>query len=261
MQNNKLLFVILIFLNIFLFLYGAITHLKINIGESVIYSLSKPFLQINKKFIDYGARVIEDLQTKQELKKEVIALRRENKELKEKINNLSYLRQENKELKDTLEFHENNFFKKITARVIGGSNSLYQNIIIINKGRNSNLKEGMGVVDYNGVVGVISRTYSTTSKVLLVTDPRFKLDVKLLLSNRHGILMGKNSFCEVKYLPSNKNYKKNELVVTSGLNNIFPYGIPVGTVKEIKEYSLYKAAVVTPFLKKYSVNFVQVIIK
>ena len=261
MQNNKFFFVILIFLNTFLLLYGLITHLRINLGESIVYSLSKPILQINKTFISYGSKVVDDLKTRKELKNEILLLTKENKKLKESINSLKYLYEENQQLKDMLNIHENISFNKIIARVIGGSNSLYQNIIIINKGKNAGVNEGMGVVDYNGAVGIVSRTYTTTSKVLLITDPRFKLDVMLLSSEQHGILTGKNGKCVVNYLPSNKNYHLNELVITSGFNNIFPYGIPVGIVKKIDEHTLYKSATVEPFLKKYSINFVQVLSK
>ncbi len=261
MQNNKFFFVILIFINTFLLFYGSITHQRINLGESVIYFLSKPILQINKTFLSYGSKIVEDLQSKKDLKNEVFMLREENKKLKEEINRLKYLMRENIQLKKMLEFQEKHFFRKITARVIGGSNSLYQNIIIINKGENSGIREGMGVVDYNGVIGIVSRTYTTSAKVLLITDPRLKIDVKLLSTEQHGILTGKNNCSIVNYLPANREYRLNEMVITSGFNNIFPYGIPVGTVIRVEKHTLYKSAVVKPFFNKYSIGFVQVIVK
>ena len=259
MNNKNHLFVLLIFLNCFIFFYGTYTHLRINLGESILYTISKPFLLINNQISQFSSNIKMNLKSRVELEKNLLKLSKENRLLKEKIKVFKVLEDENLKLKKFLSIDSKTSYKKIFAKVIGGSNSLYQSIIIIDKGKSSNIKNGLGVVNYEGIVGIVIKTFSTSSKVLLVTDPRFKVDVELLISHEHGILVGNNKNCLVKYLPINKNYKIGDLVVTSGFNGVFPRGIPVGHIKEITDNNLYKTAIIEPFLKKYSLDFVSII--
>ena len=259
MNNKNHIFVLLIFLNCFIFFYGTYTNLRINLGESILYTISKPFLLINNYISQFSDNIKMNLKTRVELEKSLKKLSKENRLLKEKIRVFKILEDENLRLKKFFSIDSRNSYRKIFAKVIGGSNSLYQSIIIIDKGKSSNIKNGLGVVNYEGVVGIVIKTFTTSSKVLLLTDPRFKVDVELLTSHEHGILVGNNKNCLVKYLPINKTYQHGEMVVTSGFNGVFPKGIPIGYIDKIIDNNLYKTAVIEPFLKKYSLDFVSII--
>ena len=243
----------------FYLFYGIYSHLRINIGESLLYSISKPFLLLNNYISQTSNNIKLNFKTRIELEKDLLKMEKENKLLKEQVKTYTLLENENNNLKKILSIDSRTYYKNIFAKVIGGSNSLYQSVIILDKGKNAQVKNGMGVINYTGVVGMVIKTFTTSSKVLLLTDPRFKIDVKLLSSHQYGILIGNNNNCKVKYLPINKNYQKNEMVVTSGFNNIFPQGVPVGYIDTVENNSLYKTAIVTPFLKKYSLDFVSII--
>ncbi len=259
MNNKYYLFILLIFLNCFIFFYGIYTHLRVNLGESILYTISKPFLLINNQISQLSSNIKMNLKTIGELEKNLLKLSKENRLLKERIKIFKVLEDENLKLKKFFSIDSKIYYKKIFAKVIGGSNSLYQSIIIIDKGKSSNINNGLGVVNYEGVVGIVIKTFTTSSKVLLLTDPRFKVDVELLTSHEHGILVGNNKNCLVKYLPINKKYQLGEIVVTSGFNGVFPKGIPIGYIDKIIDNNLYKTAVIKPFLKKYSLDFVSVI--
>ncbi len=255
MNKNKLL-VVLFSLNFFIFFYGLYNEVRINFGEQFLYSISKPFLLFNYYVTSLSTSFKNKLKTNIEIREELDKLKKENLKLKEKLIQFKSLEKDSLNLKKILSVDNFFEFKKINAKVIGGSNALYQSFVIVDKGENFNLQNGIGVINSDGVVGLIVETFVTSSKILLLTDPLFQIDVVLPSSMQHGILTGNNEDCIVKFLPNNKIYRKGELVVTSGLNYIFPYGIPVGFVYKIVKKPLYTEAIVKPFIKKYSLDYV-----
>ncbi len=260
MNKNKIL-LLLIFLNFFIFFYGIYNQTRINFGEQFLYSISRPFLLFNYYISSVSNSLKGKLKSNIEIRNEIDRLRKENLKLKENLIRFKSLERENISLKKILGIDEFFNFSKITAKVIGGSNSLYQSFIIIDKGKNSNISNGNGVINSDGIVGFVVETFPNSSKVLLLTDPLFQLDVVLSTVKQHGILMGNNNNCIIKYLPNNKTYKIGDLVVTSGLNKIFPYGIPIGVLQKVIKKPLYIEAVVTPFIKKFSLEYVVVLRK
>jgi rod shape-determining protein MreC len=255
MNKNRTL-IILIVLNFFIFFYGTYNQVRLNFGEQFLYSLSKPFLLFNYYITNTTNSLKEELKSNLEVRKEMAQLKEENLKLKERLIRFESLKNENINLKKILEIDDFFDFKKLNAKVIGGSNALYQSFIVVDKGANCKIQNGEGVINIDGVVGLVVDTFATSSKVLLLTDPLFQIDTVLISTNQHGILMGNNKNCIVKFLPNNKIYKNGDLVITSGLNYIFPYGIPVGYVSKVIKKQLYTEVVVTPFVNKYSLNYV-----
>jgi rod shape-determining protein MreC len=112
------------------------------------------------------------------------------------------------------------------------------NTIQINKGSNHGLKSGMAVISVDGVVGHIFKTEMWTSQVLLLTDRYSVVDGLIARSRARGIVEGKNSsLISLRYIEKSEDVQVGDLVVTSGLDNIFPKGFPIAKVESVEDRS------------------------
>lgn len=129
---------------------------------------------------------------------------------------------------------ERSGYEYISAKVVSASVNKVQNYITINKGKKHGVKNEMGVVGSDGLVGIVVSVSDKYSSVLPVINPDTRISVKLEKNNYFGSLLwtgvntGEATLIEIPgYVP----VKKGDRVVTSGYSSIFPEGVPVGTVK------------------------------
>ena len=124
-------------------------------------------------------------------------------------------------------------YEFVPARVIGNSITRTHNYITLNKGSQSGLKSGLGVIDQNGVVGVIGNVSEKYAVVIPILNPQFRLSVKLKKNNYFGSLVwnGVDSrHAVLEELPRHARCADGDTLVTSGYSEIFPDGIMVGTI-------------------------------
>ena len=115
------------------------------------------------------------------------------------------------------------------------SNSITRghNYITIEKGRRDGIKPEMGVVDQNGVVGVVNVVGEHASRIISLLNPKMRLSCKIKGSEYFGSLVwdGKNpEEAVLEEMPRHEKFKKGDTIVTSGYSALFPPGIPVGTI-------------------------------
>lgn len=143
----------------------------------------------------------------------------------------------------------------LTAQIVGRDPSLWFRTIIIDRGSSEGVEKGMPVVTVEGVVGQILDTSPNYSKVLLANDPNSAVDVLVQKNRVQGILKGygSNGF-NLLYVLKNADVEKGDAIVTSGLGDIFPKGLPVGKVSEVtkSKRGMFQKIVVEP-----SVDFSQ----
>lgn len=124
-------------------------------------------------------------------------------------------------------------FEFIVAHVIHNSVSKPYNYITINKGSADGIKPEWGVIDQNGVVGIVSNVGPHTARVISLLNPNFRLSCKVKNSDSFGSLVWSGSDpteALLEELPRHTIYHKGDTVVTSGYSAVFPPGIPVGRV-------------------------------
>lgn len=122
----------------------------------------------------------------------------------------------------------------ITAHVI--KNSVYKphNYLTINKGELAGIRPEMGVIDQNGVVGVVNVVGKNSARVISLLNPHFRLSCKIKGNESFGSLVwdGKDPrYAILEELPRHTIYHAGDTVVTSGYSAVFPSGIPVGIVE------------------------------
>ena len=176
---------------------------------------------------------------------------------------------ESERLRTVLEFKNQLGFQTLAAEVIAsslgnlasnpGENS---NAIVIDKGSDAGLTADLAVITPEGVVGKILAVFPHSAQVLLVTDPSSGVGVTLAQSRVQGILKGgTNSFCDIHYVMNEEVVTRGEAVVTSGLDQVYPKGLQVGTVANSGDGNIYKTITVKPSVDLNRLEMVLVVLK
>ena len=124
-------------------------------------------------------------------------------------------------------------FEFILAHVINNSINKRHNYITINKGSKDGIKPEMGIVDQNGVVGIVNLVGENSSRIISLLNPHLKLSCKIKGNKNFGSLIwdGEDpTIAILEELPRHAVFKKGDTIVTSGYSAIFPEGIPIGTI-------------------------------
>ncbi len=177
------------------------------------------------------------------------SLRSELNEQALKLSHFEELRLENERLRAMVDFSEKFTRKTIPARVIGSDPSALFKTIIINRGSDHGVQEGMAVISLQGVVGKIFQVDSKRSRVLLITDINSRLDAVVQRSRARVIVTGSvGGDLFLKYLPRRQNLNANDVLVSSGMDGVFPSGVEIGKVGAIiknPDLVLEEAAVIS----------------
>ncbi len=186
------------------------------------------------------------------------SLKHENKKLKRELEKLKIMVQEDREiqlenerLKRLLKIKRGSKAVVAVAEVVSMGVRQWPAVIIINKGADDGIKKGMAVRTADGLVGKVTEVMPGYSKVLLITDPNFSVSVRIEDTRTEGIVAGKgNGRCLLKYVPREEEVTRGQILITSGLDGVFPKGIPVGYIQKIAGADeLFYTIEVMPFVK------------
>jgi len=191
-------------------------------------------------------------------KKENKKLVEENAVLRGEILRSEEIKQENERLRSLLGYQEAFSVPTVSARVIANDPRAEFKSFIIDHGIKDGVDLFMPVVGPRGLVGRVGRVSRSSSQVLLLNDPNSAVDVMDQRSRVRGLLVGAISYTELKsgfyltrieYLRGMSDVKEGDVVVTSGLDQVFPPGLPVGTIHNVKnsKYGVFQEAEVVPF--------------
>jgi len=149
------------------------------------------------------------------------------------------LEAENKRLKMILDFKERKKAGYICARVISKDSSNLVSSIIIDKGKNSGITNGMSVVTHLGLVGRVAEVDNSVSKIILVNDPNLYVPAIIERSRVQGLVSGRlKDYLVMQYVAGDQDIMPKDIVVTSGIaaedvKSYYPKDIPVGIVEQV----------------------------
>ena len=151
-------------------------------------------------------------------------------------------------LEKLLEFKARSEFITEPAVITGFGSSTQYKTVFINKGSLAGLKRYQPVINNGGLVGIVVLTTPFTAQIQLLTDSNTAASVQTEKSGIRGILAGwKNNLLIMNYVDKHEKVFKGERVITNGLDEIFPYGMFVGTVQEIDDDNdMFLGVVVKP---------------
>lgn len=159
-------------------------------------------------------------------------------ELQKEIFSLEQIKSENRRLKDLLEFGVEASYTKVLAQVVAWDSSSDFRVIRINKGAKDGIRLQSTVVTASGVVGYIYRLTEHFADILTILDPSNRVDVLIDRTRSNGILEGySGQKCILKYVTRTDPVRLNDVVLTSGLGNIYPKGLKIGAVSKVERES------------------------
>jgi len=122
----------------------------------------------------------------------------------------------------------------IAARIAAAS-PLEDRTILLDRGRAGGLRAGLPVVTAAGVLGKTIEVTESLAKVLLVTDPASGVAVAQQDGHYAGMMVGRGRrSCQLLYVPTDRLAVAGDLLVTTGLDDLFPPGLPAGRVLSVR---------------------------
>ena len=170
-----------------------------------------------------------------DIKKENKDLRAQIQELQTRLQQMNDITQEVNRLRHLLDFREQAKMELVAARIMSRDLLSDHSTVRIDKGTSQGLKAGMAVITTEGVVGHVFRPEAFTSQVLLVNDRYSVVDGIVERSRARGLVEGRSqSSLILQYVEKSEDIKKGDIIITSGLDNIFPKGFPVAMVENVE---------------------------
>lgn len=228
--------------------------------DAVSSSLGSAINPLQKVVYTIGDRIKESLDfflNFSNVKNENKDLTKENTELKNKLLEYDKLKEENDRLREVLNFKNSKAnYEYIGTEIIGYSGESFSDGYIIDKGENDGLKKDMVVISDKGLVGQVTSTGSNWAIVESLLNENIAVSV-MVNSTREttGILKGyvtrtNNGLTKVTNLPLDSEIKEGDVILTSGLGQIYPKEIRIGEVISVEsdEIKVMKTAIVKPYV-------------
>jgi rod shape-determining protein MreC len=169
-------------------------------------------------------------------------LQRENAELRverlkaaQDLLTLESLRDENKALRATLDAKERLRNVGIYAEVIYLGRDPFSRKVIVDKGSQAGIELGQPVIDATGLVGQVTRVHPLIAEVTLVIDKEHSVPTVVSRTGLRAIAFGSGdgTTMELRYLAANVEINAGDTLVTSGIDGVYPPGLPVATVQRV----------------------------
>ena len=237
-NRSRLLLVLLLVSSLFLItldLRGVNLASSIRSGISTAFS---PLESVASKIFSPIGNFTSDLKNFNQSKKKIEQLTKEVDLLKsEQILDQDTVGQLS-QLKNVLDLAGRGGYKVVAARVINrGSSATFKQTITIDVGRNSGVENNMTVISDSGLVGVVKSVTSNSAIVLLMSDPTFKIGVRIAGTQSIGVVSGQGgSTYLLQLLDATGEIKKGDVLVARGSQDGKPFvpGVPVGTVTTVQ---------------------------
>lgn len=135
----------------------------------------------------------------------------------------------------------------VAAQVIGSSPAATTLTVLLNRGSDAGLEPNMVVLTPDGVVGKVIAAYPGAAEVLLITDRKSGVGTMVADSNLLGVLKGTGGyFCRLEYVSNEESVAVGAALVTSGQDQVFPKGLPVGRIVSARPGEFFQEITVEP---------------
>jgi rod shape-determining protein MreC len=170
------------------------------------------------------------------LRAENARLARENFENAARLGQLEALRAENAQLRELLAVRARAGIEFIAAEILYSARDPFARKVIVDRGASHEVRAGQAVLDDRGVIGQVTRVYPWLAEVTLVTDKGQYVPVQNLRNGLRAVLAGtgNDGVLELRFVPLNADFRTGDRLVTSGIDGIYPPGLPVAEVSRVE---------------------------
>ncbi|MCD4740912.1 MAG: rod shape-determining protein MreC [Desulfobacteraceae bacterium] len=173
----------------------------------------------------------------------VVSAAKENVDFKKQLANIDRIKSrarelefENNRLKKLVNFTRSVEYSFVAAKVIARDPSPWFKTIMVDKGKKDGLSKGLPVVVSEGVVGHVIKVAPNYARILLITDRNSAVDSLVQNSRVRGIVKGgSGKECFFRYALRKDKIQTGEIIISSGFDQIFPKGLKVGEVVNVKK--------------------------
>jgi rod shape-determining protein MreC len=153
------------------------------------------------------------------------------------VQQVDYLKLETQRLQNLLDLHNSFADVGTAARVVAQTPDPYSKRVILDKGTTQGIRAGSAVIDINGVYGQVTRAFLLTSEVTVLTDRNQSTPVMNARTGERSVLFGEvggdGTHLELRFVSSNADIQTGDLLMTSGIDGVYPPGLPVATIVDI----------------------------
>lgn len=224
-----------------------ITDARLKYLETFRLSLSVVIYPLQKLATAPGLlldRVSDFFATQSYLTNENASLKQQNLLNAAQLQRYQALEEENNRLRRLLNARDGFQGNATLAEILYSGRDLFSRRIVIDKGRQNDIKPGQAVVDDIGVIGQVTRAYPFVSEVTLITDKEQTVPVEVVRNGLRAVVFGagESDELELRYMPVNVEIQTGDELVTSGIDGTYPYGLPVAVVSKIERNPAYAFA-------------------
>ena len=157
------------------------------------------------------------------------------------LQQLNALHAENEHLRKLLATRERLKSRTTLAEILYAARDPFSRKIWIDLGSQQEIQAGQPVIDGVGVVGQVTRVYPWLSEVTLITDKNQLVPVLNTRNGLRGVLAGtgNDGALELKFVPLNADFEPADQLVTSGIDGIYPPGLPVAQVANVERNAAF----------------------
>lgn len=237
-KRNSLIFIIIIILVLGCLLLmpeGVNSRLKVIIGSVFlpIFGISSSVQKVTDSSVNLTT-------PRSELLSKIQKLEDENRKLKIELMQMQSVWEENRLLRSNIGWQAQSPWKLKLARVIAREPSLWWKGFHIDLGSKDGIRPNLPVITPEGLVGRIGEVNVASSMVILLGDPKCRVSAVVPEANDFGIIAPSQAeffsgrYLDLEYLTKRNELKPGQAVYTSGLGGVFPRGIPIGRIVDIR---------------------------
>lgn len=195
-----------------------------------------PFQRLATAPASLGQRVGEFLVTQGSLRDENARLARRDFENTALLQQLEALRAENAQLRELHAFRARPDIEFIAAEVLYAARDPFTRKVVVDRGATDNVAPGQPVVDNRGVLGQVTRIYPWLAEVTLITDKGQFVPVQNVRNGLRAVLAGtgNDGALELRFIPLNADFQNGDQLVTSGIDGVYPAGLPVARITHVE---------------------------
>ena len=190
--------------------------------------------------IEWARRGADLFQSRESVRREAQRAREQLLNQSVKSLQVEQLQLENQRLRALLDMRERGGLDARGAEVVYEAADPYSRKLILDRGSLQGLQAGAPVMDEHGIVGQITRTYPLVSELTLITDRDHAIPVLNVRNGLRGVAYGDSDGSdqiELRYMATNADFQEGDLLTTSGIDGVFPPGLPVARVSKIERRS------------------------
>ena len=173
------------------------------------------------------------------LHEEVSGLREKSIQDATRLQRAQLLESENAQLRELLGMSKRVNVKSLPAEILYDARNTFVRKVILNKGSQDGVLPGQPVIDDKGVIGQVTDVYLNTCEVTLLTDKDQAIPVLNVRSGERSVAYGRgqSGYLELRFMMANADIQPEDLLVTSGIDGVYPAGLAVGKVARIRDNS------------------------